>query len=361
MNPVEVEKSLPFQFGDVKSCNNIWLTLTNLCNIHCKYCFNYVSNCHEHMPSSLTIAIIRAHLSKLDSTLDKPLYINYFGGEPTLNQDALIQSIDFINENDVNSELCLMTNGVIKPKVLARLLNNNIDFQISFDGEQNNLRFNKNLKSEIYEHTVNSIKTLAEAHEQIAIRSTIHHDNVTNMIDLVRFCDKHQLTKLKIAPICDFGDAKTFAIKQPQLDEYIDNYKKAYELGLQYGVQMEPQGKRYLTKMYQRKMSIPLVWLPDGNVAMTITYATSKAKGAEHIIIGKYNDLTDEIDLNRKKINQMKMNFLKNRGKYCAECPIKEICCGNLQFTPFATDTFTPARDRYFCDLAVKMVEQFPD
>lgn len=361
MSVTSIEESLPFNFGGVESCNNIWLTLTNLCNIHCKYCFNYVSRCHEHMPAKLALAIITSHLSNLDNTESKPFQVNYFGGEPTLNHDALIQAIDFINDNDIHNEQCLMTNGVFNERVLSALLDKNIDFQVSFDGELNNLRFNKNLTVAVYEKTVKNIEKLVEVGEKVTIRSTIHRDNVANMNDLVRFCAKYQITQLKIAPICDFGDAKLYAIKQPPLGEYIDRYHNAYELGRQYGVHIELKGTRYLASMSQRKMAIPFVWLPDGHVAMTITHATSKAEGAGKIIIGKYNELDGHIDVNHEQINQMKRNFVQNREKYCSDCPIKDICCGNLQFTPFATDTFIPARDRYFCDLGIKMVKQFPE
>lgn len=361
MTPDTIDERLPFQLGHLQSCNTLWLTLTNLCNIHCKYCFNYVSRCHEHMPVSLTLAIISAHLSVYESGDNKPFCLNYFGGEPTLNQDSLVQAIDFINANDVNCDQLLMTNGVFNAKLLDRLLGKNVDFQISFDGEQNNLRFNKNLTREVSEQTVNSIKRLVEAGELVTIRSTIHHDNVSNMSDMVHFCDLQRVPRLKIAPICDFGDAKTYGIKQPSLNEFVDNFYETCELGRQYGVEIERTGLRNLTTMSQRKMAIPFVWLPDGYVAMTITYATSKAPGAEKIIIGKLNEEDGQIELDHPQIDQMKTNFLLNREKYCSECPIKNSCCGNLQFTPFATDTFVPSRDRYFCDLGIKMAAKFPD
>lgn len=361
MNSDSIDEHLPFKFGDIVTCNSIWLTLTNLCNIHCKYCFNYVSRCHEHMSPSLALAIITAHLSRFENEGHQPFSINYFGGEPTLNQDALVQSVDFINEIDANSEQLLMTNGVFNERLLDRLLDKKVDFQISFDGKQNNLRLNKNLSTEIYEQTVKSIKRLVDSQEKVTIRSTIHNDNVANMKDLVRFCDENRITYLKIAPICDFGDAKTYGIRQPLLDEFVDNYYEAYALASQHGVQMERAGIRNLATLSQKKMTIPFVWLPDGYVAMTITYATSKAEGADKIIIGQYNEIDGKIDLDHAQINQMKTNFIRNREKYCSGCPIKDSCSGNLQFTSFATDTFVPSRDRYFCDLGIKMARQFPD
>ena len=169
MTSDSIDEQLPFHFGYLESCNAIWLTLTNLCNIHCKYCFNYVSRCHEHMSPSLVLAI-SSHLSAFDSSDNKPFSINYFGGEPTLNQDALFQVVDFVNENDVNCDQLLMTNGVFNERLIGKLMGKHIDFQISFDGEHNNLRLNKSLNHEIYEQTVNSIIRLVDAGERVAIR-----------------------------------------------------------------------------------------------------------------------------------------------------------------------------------------------
>ena len=97
MNTIQVDDNLPLLFGEIESCQNVWLTLTNLCNMHCKYCFNYVSRCHEHMSPELAIGIMTAHLSRLDTSINNPIRIHYFGGEPTLNYATLIKAIDSVS------------------------------------------------------------------------------------------------------------------------------------------------------------------------------------------------------------------------------------------------------------------------
>jgi sulfatase maturation enzyme AslB (radical SAM superfamily) len=308
---------------------------------------------NQHMQSDLAKAIIASHLEKLDADNDK-FIINYFGGEPTVNDEALLAAINFLIETDINCEQNLLTNGIFNQKLLTRLCNKDLSFQVSFDGKSNNLRFNKNLTKELSNPTIETIKTLAIAKERIHIRATIHQDNVNNMLELVQFCEQHAVTELKIAPICEFGDVNVYKIKQPNINVYVDNYYQAYEYAERCGVYMKL--RNWNTKL-QKIMTIPMIWLPDGYVAMTITYASSRIKGAEQIIIGKYSNETNKIELDQDKIQQMKINFIVNRKKYCSGCPLEKNCAGLLQFTPFATNTFIPERDSYFCDIEIKLAQ----
>ncbi|VEG91179.1 radical SAM protein [Legionella spiritensis] len=355
------ESDLPFSFGSLQQGDYIWLTLTNLCNIHCKYCFNYVYKDHQHMSPELAKNIIKTHLVSLDKKGTDLFKIIYFGGEPTLNHDALISTVDFLIENDVNCHQCLMTNGIYNTKTFNALLGKGIDFQVSYDGAVGNLRYSKNQKKVIVNETVDTIKKLISNHETVKIRATIHNGNVQNIPDLVRFCDKNNIAYLMCSPICDFGDSRKNNVQQPDVDRYVESLHNAYELSLKYGVNLEIRGESYFKNLKNSRLNVPFVWFPDGYVAMTITYASSKEKGANNIIIGKYDEFQKKIILNNPYIEQMKDNFKRNFEKYCAECPLKDKCRGDIHFTPFATDTFDPKRDYYFCNIAKKMVQAFPD
>jgi radical SAM protein with 4Fe4S-binding SPASM domain len=350
----------PFIFGELEVGNYIWLTLTNLCNIHCKYCFNYVLNNNQAMSHELATSIIKSHLQALDENQSDFFNIIYFGGEPTLNQKALLSCIDFFIENDINCRQCIMTNGIFKQSLFNNLINKDIDFQISFDGAGSNLRYNKNQKRLIYDETVEGIEKLCLAGESVKVRATIHKDNTNNIPSLVEFCANLGVSKLMCSPICDFGDSNKNKVRQPDVNEYVDNMLIANELSHQLGVKFEIKGEQYLSNLKSQKLNVPFVWLPDGYVAMTITYASSKAKGAEKIIIGHYDESQHKIILNKQTIAQMKTNFEKNYKIHCSECPLKESCRGALHFTPFATDTFIYERDNYFCQIALKMTQEFP-
>ena len=346
--------------GDLSSVSYIWLTLTNRCNIHCKYCFNYVYRNYESMPDELAVSIVNKHLEHLQLPKQEKFHVIYFGGEPTVNDSALIASIDSIKDQNVSSQLDILTNGLIKPSVLESLLLRNVTYQISFDGSGNSVRYFKNGIKDTSDDTIKCINRINRHGGQIRLRSTIHQDNVTNMPDLITFCSQYGIPFISFAPICMFGDSELNLMRQPSIDEYVRNMKRAIELADKLNIDVDLKGEAYFKKLSSNKMRIPFVWLPDGKVAMTITYASSKIPGADSIIIGEYSKEHDSIILNEDKMQQMNANFRMNREKYCTGCPLEETCRGLIHFTPFATNTFIEERDRYFCNLAVNMSNAFP-
>ena len=352
--------NLPYLLGDLSSVSYIWLTLTNQCNIHCKYCFNYVYRNYESMPDELAVSIVNKHLGHLEAGKQQRLHVIYFGGEPTVNDRALIASIDCIKNHNISSQLDVLTNGLIKPSVLEALLLRRVTYQISFDGVHNSVRYFKHGIKDASQETIKCIKRISQHGGQIRLRSTIHQNNVTNMPDLITFCSQYGIPSISFAPICMFGDSKVNSMRQPSIDEYVQSMRLAIELGDKLNINIELRGEAYFNKLSTNKMKIPFVWLPDGKVAMTITYASSKIPGADSIIIGEYSKEHDSIILNEAKIQQMNRNFQMNRAKYCTGCPLEQTCRGLIHFTPFATNTFIEERDRYFCNLAVSMSNAFP-
>lgn len=353
MNDTEIEQTLPFSFGLNQHCNNIWLTLTNLCNIHCKYCFNYVLRDNEHMPANTSLQILKGTLESFDNT-KIPLKINYFGGEPTINQKALLDCINYIDTNNINAEQSLMTNGIIGEQLLEKLLKKHISFQVSYDGSLNNLRMNKSMTKPLEVQTVSTIEKLVNAEERVSIRGTFHHANVKNLVGLVVFCHEKGVKNLRIAPVCDFGDSKRFGIKSPEVEEYVDQFAEGLALAARYGVNLNTTGS-FLSHWKKNKIVIPFVWLPDGKASMTITNATSRGEGFAETQIAELDPQTKTINIDSERIKEMKRNFVRNRDKYCNECPIREICAGNIHFTPFSTNTFVPERDRYSCLLVQEL------
>ena len=76
--------AVPFNLGDVASTNAHWFTLSNRCNIRCKYCFNYLDQNNEDMPADLAVGILDYVINERIKlkVIDTPLRIIFFGGEP---------------------------------------------------------------------------------------------------------------------------------------------------------------------------------------------------------------------------------------------------------------------------------------
>jgi sulfatase maturation enzyme AslB (radical SAM superfamily) len=342
--------SLPFTLGDVQKVSVVWLTLTNQCNIHCKYCFNYVEKDHEKMSGDLSARVLRAHLKQLGKSNIENIRVVFFGGEPTLNADGLISALETLRNSDAAYDAVLLTNGLFAESLLDKLAFYNLTYQVSYDGEQGSLRLSKNGLIDVHEKIDKKIKILVKAGVRVDVRATVHSENVDHLTSLVEHLHSLGVSTVNMAPICTFGDAKKNGVRPPEVARYIENAKNAHVRCINLGMTLCYHSG--ISGRPTSKFSVPFVWLPDGKAAMTITYPSSKLPNADSIIIGQFVKESNTIEVDKAKVASMKKNYLKNRRVVCANCIISSTCQGRIHVTPFLTDTFVPERDSYFCDMA---------
>ena len=348
-------KQLPYRLGDLENAQTMWFTLTNRCNIHCKYCFNYLTHDNEDMSPEMAVSILDYFSFKHNNR--KKLHLIFFGGEPTINHTALTAMLDYIRDTNLWCQPHVMTNGIMHESILERLIEAKTYFQISFDGFEDNLRVSKTGCAEkVTEHTVNTIKRVAASNLAVHLRSTIHAGNVNSLCDIVTFAAENKVRSVAFAPICEFGEVIVNGVKQASPEEYVEQLEKAIVLAKKRNVILDVRERKYFkTDVVNDKVEIPLVWLPDGNLAMTITYASSKIEAAKTIIIGKFDLKAKNIILYQPLIDEMNINFSRNLKANCANCPIVSRCKGLMCVTPYTTDTYIKERDYYFCEISRRM------
>lgn len=138
------------------SCiTDITLNLTSKCNLRCSYCWNdygkysNVSFCKKPQSTiiennenmSKDIAFKAVDLLVQLKGKDKNLVVDFYGGEPLLNTDTLLSTVDYCRKNQrqwgVNFNFLLATNGTLLTKEISeRLFKNNVQIAISIDGEK---------------------------------------------------------------------------------------------------------------------------------------------------------------------------------------------------------------------------------
>ncbi len=140
----------------VSAClTDLTLNLTSSCNLRCVYCWNdhgqysnsvflkekakssEKQNTSEHMPVAIALRAVDA-LVKLRGK-DKDLVVDFYGGEPLLNIETLMATVDYCRKNQskwkVNFHFLLATNGtLLTPSVAKKLLSKGVQVAVSIDG-----------------------------------------------------------------------------------------------------------------------------------------------------------------------------------------------------------------------------------
>jgi radical SAM protein with 4Fe4S-binding SPASM domain len=84
---------------------NIYITimLTKQCNLNCSYCYNFDNSNHQAIDPHRTVEFIQQYLEKLNQPTapvlnTNKIYIDFFGGEPLLKTNLILEILDGLDE-----------------------------------------------------------------------------------------------------------------------------------------------------------------------------------------------------------------------------------------------------------------------
>lgn len=310
--------------------DTLYLTLiiTNQCNFMCAYCYENDNEVVQFNKESSQI-LINFLLEEYKRQPYKKVIINWFGGEPLLKKDLVIQLSNTVKniceERNIIYLGHITTNGYfLDYAVFDKLLRSNIIFyQITIDGEKNlhnslrpprngldsYSRIFKNLK-DIYENTEKSL------FYKIGIRNNVCTYNIESV---KRFIKKFQN---------EFPDDRFFTF-QHTIDNWGGNRIHSLNSQLMTSIQLDNNG--FENKFYKNQDCCDTHFLRSYTIAGDLeVYECNHHMFNDMRSIGKINK---NGSLRIKKLNNrvLKINNIKCLScKYLpqciyARCPLKNI------------------------------------
>jgi radical SAM protein with 4Fe4S-binding SPASM domain len=357
---------LPYRVDRPMATSTVCLIVTNRCNIWCDYCFNYIrdSKHHEDMSPETAVGVIDQLRYYHSQSTNKPFipHIIFFGGEPTLNMKVIDNVMEYIDAHHIDCIPRLVTNGIMSDSLLDKLIDEMFYFQISYDGEEANLRRYKNDISSPSARVIQTLHRVARANLPIFIRATVHAGNVHRMKDVVTFAAEHGATAVAFAPLALMGNALHTATLRPGIADYVENYFAALELALSLGIHF------YSCEMDEfvrggRPYAPPLVILPDGQIAFSIKFASSKVDRAPAFMVGHYQRRSEQhmIEFFDQKIRHLIQNFAVNQEKFCLNCSAFNYCRGRRMYDLFSANPAQDDYDSYYCTISRHILERLPE
>lgn len=149
----------------------IYILLTDRCNLKCKMCIRGRQNGTDLDFDTLRNSCWIDELKKHDVVLT--------GGEPTLNP-RFLEILEFFCENA--KTVTVTTNGTISNYINSTILKDNLYFQISIDGDQNMHDFIRGIG--MYERSLKMVNRLDELEAQYSVASVVNKNNRESIIQL---------------------------------------------------------------------------------------------------------------------------------------------------------------------------------
>ncbi len=220
--------------------SSVVFEVTEKCNLACEYCCygnkydNYTERNSKNLPLEKAISLLEYVFELRNSSLNKSyaneLQIGFYGGEPLLNISFIDGIINYLKtkKSTRNSFILTMTtNGVLLDKYMDYIVENNIHFSISIDGDKNHNSFRvfHNQKSS-FDKVFNNIKTFQIKYpkyfeDHVRFLSVLHSRN--SIIEISNFIKQEFNKESNISEVNPIG------INPDKKEEFYKIYKNPFD------------------------------------------------------------------------------------------------------------------------------------
>lgn len=317
--------------------NTLSLTVmpTEKCNFRCKYCYeNYQNDKMSKQVQLNLLKYIQKHIKEYTA-----LHIGWFGGEPLLAYDTILELSSKIKQICANAgrmyTASITTNGyLLTPERISRLLDSNVFFyQITLDGLENRHNFQRPLINggETYDVIINNLMQIKQIKfnnhiiPNIMIRMNFLDNMKEDIDEIIEFYGKNftdsSIFNFIFREVGDYGGEKVKEIKGNLIHDdllcnlYSHIYNSEYNFNISNQIRMLGPGNMMC---YAAKKNSYVIG-SDGSVyKCTVDFNNSK--------IGKLGSNGD-LDIDKYRDKQWYTSCLEGvQSSKCEDCVYVPSC-----------------------------------
>jgi len=230
--------------GDIENAisniKQITLEVTDSCNLNCEYCGygKFYTNAAGRSNKNLDPASVKTLLiylkqfldSPLNQSLDRTVFLSFYGGEPLLNFSLIEETVQYAKQMDLKRahfRFSITTNAVLLDKYMDFLVMENFTVYISLDGNEINQSYRVYHNGRpSFQNIIDNILLLREKYpgffkENVQFNSVLHNRNsVQEIYDF--FKNRFDKTPRILA-------LNTYGIKEEFKDKFRNTYKNPKE------------------------------------------------------------------------------------------------------------------------------------
>lgn len=217
--------------------NEIHITfiLTTDCNLGCMYCYTDSKREKLRLGVDLARCIADAHVP---ADYAGSVFVQLFGGEPTLNFEAIQAITESIEARSTKPFFYITTNGVMRPNVLEYLLAHQYGFYLSLDGvrEFNDLNRVTLDGGGTYGLVEKTLDQILARKAPLKVRSTITPSTVGGMERFAEAMFQRGVKLLQFTPVVPIGrNASDDSADDAFHDAYLEGLMNSIELARTHG------------------------------------------------------------------------------------------------------------------------------
>jgi len=333
-----------------KSIQGFIFVLTTRCNLNCAYCYSIRQNTPATMQPDDPVKILKAQIRKETQTL----FINFFGGEPTLEFETIKNTIEYLNTlKEITIFSRVTTNGTTSKEKLNYFIDNNLSIVISSDGLPD--KSSGLIKQVIANKVEKNIKYLVKKNAVFRVRATLTTENLPVLSQSLHYWKNLGVEHVHIEPYHPIGHSKEELSLLPDKKEFVQEFVKALKVAEELCIWIQTGAfmnlltpSSYFCTGASGKFR---VYNPDGSVTSCYRVQSFENKNNFFVI----DDWKKAIETKKLYINPYagKAELLHKHSVYdfenCDNCEAKYICAGGclMRNKEFGGDINSP--DEWIC------------
>ncbi len=228
----------------IANSGQLTFEITDACNLNCKYCgFGDLYNIFDDRKDAFlninyaksTIKYMSSYWdSTLNDSLNKRIYISFYGGEPLMNFKFIEDVIEFTNQLKKNRwypVYSMTTNGILLPKYIDFLVKKKVRILISMDGNKENNSYRiDHAGNNSFDRVYRNVKLIKQQYPEyydkyVDFNSVLHNRN--SVEDITTFFEK------EFGKIPSISEINGTGISKEAEKEFLNTYKNKHESFLQ--------------------------------------------------------------------------------------------------------------------------------
>jgi len=308
------------------------LYLNNTCNLKCNYCF---SKPYRSQRSRLSLDVIRsaAEIVALNCRAQQRSMTVVFhgGGEPTLDYDLLVQSLDMIEKIASDYKLGLFkyiaTNGIMARSRAVNLAQRFDLVGLSCDGPEDIQERQRPLQRPNGHTSTWWVEQTAQAvhasRKPLHVRVTITPDTLDRQSEIAEYiCRVLKPQEIHVEPVYA-GEAseRGSQFKREQAEAYVNAFLQARQTAHAYGIPWISSGSRprEIHSTYCHIWRNVLNLTPEGVATACFKLSEAGATYGRGVAIGGWNEEDGCFELASQEIQSLSQ-ALNKEPEYCINC-----------------------------------------
>lgn len=351
----------------------LYLLLTDMCNIRCRYCF-----IEQAMPSNRSFSMMDKEtavggidfFAKVmarnpeDLKIDRPTII-FYGGEPLLNKEVFIAAVNEIERLKHNSVLpertrvTLITNGtILDQEIIDTIVERGVWVSVSLDGSEKLQDANRIFadRKGTFQTVYANTKRLKEAGVKVAISCTVSQANVDHLEEVLEWLiSEFQIEGLGFNLLLDLPGVKQ--TNEAYVQKVTEKLIKCYQISRQKGVyedrimrKMKAFVKKYLHLVDCGGCGNQIVITPKGEIGPCQAYISSGKLFPGNLDNPDFDPFTDSIFLEWSRRSPFNI-------KDCYYCNAIGLCGGGCPYNAELKTGSIWKIDNNFCYHTKKILE----